>query len=111
MLNQNKKNIKLNALKNTYEAKAWRFAISTADNDVARAISTNDKLISVEIFDPFLDEIRKKHRDEDVDWFDFTNEEVEARLSDEELADYCNFLTHLIDELEEREREKEYGLR
>ena len=73
MINQNKENIKLNALKNTYEEKAWRFAISTADNDVARAISTNDRLTSAEIFDPFLDEIRKKHRDEDVDWFDFTN--------------------------------------
>ena len=59
MINQNKENIKLNALKNTYEEKAWRFAISTADNDVARAISTNDRLTSAEIFDPFLDEIRK----------------------------------------------------
>lgn len=105
MLNQNKENIKHNIalVKKEYENKVHDFAIATADGDVARVIATEERLLAAEIFDVFLDEIRKKHRDEEVDWFDFTNEEVEDRLSDEEeLVDYCKFLASLIEDLEER---------
>lgn len=93
-----------NKLKKEYKNQAYNFALFAANGDVAKVIEIESRLTSADVFDPFLDEIRRKHRDEEVDWFDFTNEEVENKLSDEELADYCNFLTHLIDELEEREK-------
>ena len=92
----------INSLKFDYVSTAHKYAIATADGDIAAAIATESRLTSAETFDVFLDEIRRKHRDEEVDWFDFTNEEVEERLSNEEKESYYEFLISLTEELKER---------
>lgn len=106
LLNEIKKGIdtmrEIKSLKFDYMSAAHDYAIATADGDVAAAIATEARLTSAETFDVFLDEIRRKHRNEDVDWFDFANEEVEERLTGEEKKDYCEFLTSLTEELKER---------
>lgn len=100
----------INSLKFDYVSTAHKYAIATADGDIAAAIATEARLTSAENFDVFLDEIRRKHRNEDVDWFDFANEEVEERLTGEEKKDYCEFLTSLTEELKERSIEDEIEL-
>lgn len=92
----------IKALKFDYVNTVHNYAIDTAGGDVAAAIATEARLTSAETFDVFLDEIRRKYRNEDVDWFDFANEEVEERLTGEEKKDYCEFLTSLTEELKER---------
>ena len=98
------------ATKFDYVSTAHKYAIATADGDVAAAIATEVRLTSAETFDVFFDEIRRKHRDEEVDWFDFTNEEVEERLSNEEKENYYEFLISLTEELKERSIEDEIEL-
>ena len=100
----------INSLKFDYVSTAHKYAIATADGDIAAAIATESRLTSAETFDVFLDEIRRKHRDEEVDWFDFTNEEVEERLSNEEKESYYEFLISLTEELKERSIEDEIEL-